>query len=253
MKKIITLLISGILIGIIFVIIIFLVINKSTIHSQHVVPVKSTFLSIPQPTHTPLSKITNCQGFVNINDINPHIIVDIKYATRDNVFKEVLYPKNSCYLRKDVAINLSNIQKKLEKKKMGLKCWDCYRPLSVQKRLWAIIPDPNFVSPPYTGTQGHSRGISVDLTLVDDKGTDLQMPTNFDDFSIKASQNYDNLPKLQIKNRNILKKAMEADNFNPIESEWWHYNYVNYSNYSNYKVADVSFDDLKNCSPNIKK
>ncbi len=74
---------------------------------------------------------------VDIKKVNPRIIVDMKYATEDNFTKKKLYDSNTCFLRKSTAVKLDAVQKELEGMNLGLKVWDCYRPLAVQQILWA--------------------------------------------------------------------------------------------------------------------
>ena len=126
---------------------------------------------------------------VDIKEVNPRIIVDIKYATEDNFTKKRLYDSNTCFLRKSAAVKLDAVQKELEGMNLGLKVWDCYRPLAVQRILWAILPDERYVANPETGSR-HNRASAVDVTLVDSQGKELQMPTGFDDFSPRADHHY---------------------------------------------------------------
>ena len=119
---------------------------------------------------------------VDIKEVNPRIMVDMKYATEENFTKKRLYDSNTCFLRKSTAIKLDAVQKELEGMNLGLKVWDCYRPLAVQRILWAILPDERYVANPQKGSR-HNRASAVDVTLVDSQGNELQMPTGFDDFS----------------------------------------------------------------------
>jgi zinc D-Ala-D-Ala dipeptidase len=159
---------------------------------------------------------------VDIKSINPRILVDIRYATSNNFVGRPVYSRAKCFLRRKVALKLDAIQQKLEKIGLGLKIWDGYRPHSVQKIFWEIVPDPRYVAPPEIGSR-HNRGAAVDLTLVDDQGKELKMPTDFDDFSDKAHLNYDRLPKEVIYNRTLLENIMRAHDFIPCQTEWWHF------------------------------
>jgi D-alanyl-D-alanine dipeptidase len=85
---------------------------------------------------------------VDIKEVNPRIMVDMKYATEDNFTKKRLYESNTCFLKRPTALKLDAVQKKLEKMNLGLKVWDCYRPLAVQRILWAILPDERYVANP---------------------------------------------------------------------------------------------------------
>jgi D-alanyl-D-alanine dipeptidase len=177
---------------------------------------------------------------VDIKKVNPRIIVDIKYASEDNFTKKRLYDFNTCFLRKSVAVKLDAVQKELERMNLGLKVWDCYRPLAVQRILWAILPDERYVANPETGSR-HNRASAVDVTLVDSQGNELQMPTGFDDFSPRADHHYQNLPDQVIRNRELLKGLMEKAGFIPLSEEWWHYDDEKWMQFD---MMDVPFRDL---------
>jgi len=177
---------------------------------------------------------------VDIKEVNPHIIVDMRYATEDNFAKKKLYDSNTCFLRKSTAVKLDTVQKELERMNLGLKVWDCYRPLAVQWVFWAILPDERYVANPKTGSR-HNRASAVDLTVVDSQGKELQMPTGFDDFSLKAGHRYQDLPDEAIRNRELLKGLMEKAGFIPLPEEWWHYDDENWMQFD---IMDVRFQDL---------
>ena len=128
-------------------------------------------------------------NMVDISDMDSTMVIDLRYATTDNFLNDTLYSANICLLRKPVAERLVQVQKYLRKKSLGLKVWDGYRPLSVQKKMWETLPDPKFVANPKRGSN-HNRGAAVDVTLVDLEGNELEMPTGFDDFSEKANIQY---------------------------------------------------------------
>lgn len=168
-------------------------------------------------------RIPVANSLINIKDLTQDIAVDMKYATRDNVFKTKFYKCNECFLNKAVAFKLVKAQRYLEKRGLGLKCWDCYRPFGVQKAMWKIKPDSRYVANPNKKGSQHNRGIAVDVTLVDAKGKELEMPTAFDSFSKRAWRDYKNLPDWQAENRDLLRKAMERSGFKGIRTEWWHF------------------------------
>ena len=119
---------------------------------------------------------------IDIQKVNPGIKIDIRYATPDNFMKEPLYPEARCLLRREVAEKLSRVQQDLEKKGFGLKVFDGYRPLSVQKKMWARFPVEGYIANPAKGSN-HNRGAAVDLTLVGSDGRELAMPSAYDEFS----------------------------------------------------------------------
>lgn len=179
-------------------------------------------------------------AFVDVRSINPRIAIDIRYATTNNFVKQKLYPQARCILRTPVAQQLSQVQTDLEKQGLGLKVYDCYRPLSVQKRLWEIVPDERYVANPANGAR-HNRGAAVDLTLVDRTGKELPMPTAFDDFTERASRSYTELPAPVLKNRQLLENAMVRAGFTPLSTEWWHFDS---KGWQNFPVRDISFSAI---------
>ncbi|MDO4727601.1 MAG: D-alanyl-D-alanine dipeptidase [Bacteroidota bacterium] len=162
--------------------------------------------------------------FVNIKILINDVILDMKYATADNFLKQSVYDCQECFLRKATAEALHNAY--LEFKALGynIKIFDCYRPLSVQKKMWAILPHTNYVASPTRGSK-HNRGAAVDLTLVDAQGNELDMGTAFDYFGKESHHTYTNLPQEVLENRRLLKTIMDKHNFKSIYSEWWHYEY----------------------------
>ena len=163
--------------------------------------------------------------FVNIKSLSNDFILDIKYATADNFLKQAVYDCGECYLREATAKALLAAQKEFVKRGYSLKLFDCYRPLSVQKKMWEILPGTHYVANPAKGSK-HNRGAAVDLTLVDlATGKELDMGTPFDTFSPRAHHTYTQLPKQVLDNRKLLKEVMDKYNFKSIYSEWWHYEY----------------------------
>lgn len=170
--------------------------------------------------------------FVRVQAINPRIRVDLRYATTNNFSKQQLYPTGiACYVRRTVAEKLDKVQRELETMGLGLKLYDGYRPLSVQKTMWELIRDERYVANPVNGSR-HNRGAAVDLTLVRlDDGQELPMPTEFDDFTEKAHRNYQNLSAEQLKNRTLLQTIMEKHGFIGLATEWWHFDDKNWQHF----------------------
>ena len=103
-----------------------------------------------------------------------------------------------------------------------MKIFDCYRPLTAQRKLWDIVPDATYVAHPGKGSM-HNRGAAVDLTLIDDTGKELDMGSDFDVFGrISRHDNFD-LPSKVLENRAMLKTSLTSAGFKSIKSEWWHY------------------------------
>lgn len=179
---------------------------------------------------------------VNIQQIIPDIILDIKYATTDNFTKRILYPCARCYLVEPAARALQAAANILRKKGYRIKIWDGYRPRAIQYTLWEVVsPDQKiYVADPHKGSR-HNRGCAVDLTLVDSQGNELDMGTAFDDFSPKAHRNYTNLPPNIVANRKILEDALTDQGFIGIHHEWWHFDY---QGWQNYPLLDIPLDKV---------
>jgi D-alanyl-D-alanine dipeptidase len=179
-------------------------------------------------------------NLVNIHRINERIRLDIRYATKDNFIKEVIYTHACCFVHRDIADRLDRIQKELEAEGLGLKIFDGYRPMAAAQKMWDLVKDPRFVSPPDKGPR-HSRGTAVDVTLVDEKGEELAMPTLFDEFSERAYADYDELPREIIENRDLLQEVMVKHGFKIYPYEWWHFDL---QGYEAYPVIDTDFETL---------
>lgn len=176
--------------------------------------------------------------FVNLKDYSSDFVYDMKYATEDNFLKAKVYDCAECYLRLKTVSALVEANKEFIKKGYRIKLFDCYRPLDIQKKMWKIVSNPQYVADPAKGSI-HNRGGAVDITLVDTTGKELDMGTAFDFFGVEASHNYTKLSDTVKQNRILLKRAMEAANFNSFDSEWWHYNL---KAGLNDKVSNVKWD-----------
>jgi D-alanyl-D-alanine dipeptidase len=171
------------------------------------------------------------EEIIDMSEIIPGLVTDIKYATQDNFVKQKLYTVSKSYGSLTMAYSLKNIQDSLKAIGLGIKIFDAYRPRIIQWLLWEIMPDTTFVASPFSGSR-HNRGSAVDLTLIDVKtGKELTMPTPFDDFTEKASHNYHLLPDSIKTNRTILKSIMEKFGFVCYNPEWWHYNHKTLRSY----------------------
>lgn len=180
------------------------------------------------------------ENLVDIQDINPGITLDIRYATANNFLNVKLYSVPRCLLRTSVAQKLSLVQQQLEPTGLGLKVFDCYRPLSVTRKMWSALPDPRYVANPARGSR-HNRGAAVDLTLVDAMGNELEMPTDFDDFSDRAARDYEgsDVSNQARQNSQLLESVMTQQGFIPLITEWWHFDA---QNWQDYPLLDISLE-----------
>ncbi len=171
-------------------------------------------------------------SIVWLGSVDSTIVTDVRYATTNNFTGKVLYPTSKVYLRKIVAEKLSEANEYLKKNyNLRIKIFDGYRPLSVQKIMWEIVPDERYVANPVKGSR-HNRGAAVDITLIDSTGKELDMGTGYDNFTVKAHPGYKNLPVQVLKNRRLLRSVMMKFGFSPITSEWWHFDYKGWKKFS---------------------
>jgi zinc D-Ala-D-Ala dipeptidase len=117
--------------------------------------------------------------FVNLRDYSNDFVYDMKYATNDNFLKTKVYDCPECFLRMKTVKALIEANRKCIKKGCRIKLFDCYRPLDIQKKMWAIVSNPEYVANPAKGSI-HNRGGAVDITLVYANGKELDMGTPFD-------------------------------------------------------------------------
>lgn len=160
---------------------------------------------------------------VLISKYAPDIILDIRYATTNNFTHSIIYESSDAYIRYGTLKKLIAAQTELRAYGLGLKIWDAYRPIEAQFKLWNVCPDSRFVANPNTGYSNHTRGNTVDVTLVTLTGQEVEMPSAFDDFSHKAHRDYsDDTPDAAI-NANLLESVMEKHGFTGYINEWWHF------------------------------
>lgn len=186
---------------------------------------------------------------VELRTIDPRILVDMRYATARNPLGHQIYPFGGCFVVKEVAYKLSRVQRDLEKEGLGLKVWDAYRPYSMQPLLWKEVevtgmPCATVEKILAEDESGHNRGTAVDVTVVCYNGSDLEMPTDFEDFSDKAHPGCCHLDCHVYHNKFMLEKIMKRHGFVQSPTEWWHFDF---RAWQCYPILDVKFEDLVNC------
>jgi len=158
------------------------------------------------------------------------VIFDLRYCSRNNILGSV-FTKEHCYLHEEAAVKLekaSNLAKSLGYK---LKIFDAYRPIAAQQKLWDKFQDERFVSNPETGSIPHCRGVAIDLTLANLDGSDVEMGTDFDDFTEKAFHGASDIDNIAKKNRCLLLGIMMTSGWDFYRNEWWHYQLFNPRDY----------------------
>lgn len=181
-------------------------------------------------------KQTLPEDFSIVNLDSLQIINKMAYATTDNFTHQKLYPCATCLLRDDVASALMKAQQLAKASNCKLVIFDCYRPYSIQVKMYEIIKNPDYVAHPGKGSN-HNKGCAVDVSLADSNGMQLDMGTPFDDFSQAATYAHVALDSDAGKNRKLLRTIMQEAGFKPYEKEWWHFNYAN----TNFTVQDFTW------------
>jgi len=161
--------------------------------------------------------------FVPIRDYITDISIDLRYATENNFTGQVIYDFSEPYLRYGTVKKLLAVQEELAAQGYRLLVWDAFRPPAAQFTLWEVCPDPVYVSNPNNGFSSHSRGNTVDITLLFSDGTAVTMPTEFDDFSTLADRDYSDVSAEAAANALLLENTMKAHGFKAYSGEWWHF------------------------------
>lgn len=167
--------------------------------------------------------------FVRLADYSDGFGYDMRYATENNFLKEKVYDCAECYTRVKTAKALLIANAEFKESGVKIKFFDCYRPNSVQYKMWKIVPNPQYVANPVKGSI-HNKGGAVDITLETLDGLELDMGTDFDFFGKRAYHDMTDLPQEILDNRKLLKETMEKHGFWSIRTEWWHYNLSTASN-----------------------
>lgn len=186
-------------------------------------------------------------GMVDLRELVPDLAQEIRYASNDNFVGRPVegYGASRCYLLRPAAQALQRVELALRREGLRLKVYDCYRParavrdfvvwagdLHDQSSKSAYYPNldksvllGDYISP----TSGHSRGSTLDLTLLrcdsDDACAPLDMGTSFDYFDVSAHTDWAGATAVQRGNRQRLRAAMAREGFANYPLEWWHYTY----------------------------
>jgi N-acyl-D-amino-acid deacylase len=182
-------------------------------------------------------------SLVELVKLDPSIKLDIRYATANNFMGQPFYKEARAFLQKPAAEALIRAGKRLHDQGFGLLIHDGYRPWQVTLAFWDATPAEKhiFVANPATGSR-HNRGCAVDMSLYDLKsGLPVEMPSGYDEMSERAFPEYAGGTAVQTSNREILRKAMEAEGFTVYEHEWWHFDY---KDWTRYRILDIPFEKM---------
>lgn len=200
------------------------------------------FLLLSQITFAQ-QKNTLPKGFVYITDYIPHISVDLKYFTHHNFIGKPIdgYKTNKVILSLKATLAIQKIENELNQEGLGLKIYDAYRPQKavnhfkrwakdikdtlMRKEFYPRIDKRDLFKKGFIASRsGHSRGSTIDLTIIDLKTKkELDMGVAFDFFGEESGHGYQKLNTSQKQNRIKLKKIMEKYGFLAYSKEWWHY------------------------------
>jgi zinc D-Ala-D-Ala dipeptidase len=165
-------------------------------------------------------------SLIRVGDWIPDVIVQLKYATADNITGSPFYrPEMPCLLEADTARMLVKAANELRTAGFRLKIWDAFRPASAHWHLWMVAGKDGFVAEPKPGKRWswHCYGRAVDVTLATMEGLELPMPTGFDDFSSQAAADYVGAdPQIRLR-LSSLQAAMRQAGFQILAEEWWHF------------------------------
>src|SRR5215469_12896486 len=181
----------------------------------------------------PLFNVNAGEPLVEVRSVDPTIVVDLRYAGRNNLVGYPLYPHGTCALaRPEVASGLAAAQAFLRRYQFGLKIWDAYRPVAVQQKLWQASHNSDYVANPEIGVGSlHSWGVAVDATLVDTWNRPVRMPSDFDNFTPAAMWHYAG-PHADVRAHvHLLQLAMRNAGFWGLRTEWWHFTLANWQKY----------------------
>jgi len=168
----------------------------------------------------------------------PGLVLEIRYATEQNITGKKIYPDKRAWLREETIRKLAQVARELEEKGYRLVLWDGWRPASAQKALWAAKPDGRFLTPPNRISR-HTRGTSVDVSLADRNGKILEMPSDHDEFTDRADEDFSDVPKEVAQRARLLRKAMFRAGFSGVPDEWWHYDLRDWASYEPIEVRGL--------------
>ena len=191
----------------------------------------------------PAAAQTRPPGIVDASTLVPNLVIDMRYLGSDNFVGKPIdgYEKPICYLTREAAAALAAVARDLAPQGLAIKAFDCYRPVRAVAHFvrWARdlrdearkadyypqVEKRNLFRDGYIAARsGHSRGSTLDMTLVRrDGGKELDMGTPFDFFSSRSAPGDKSVSAEAQANRKLLADAMRRRGFTPYSKEWWHF------------------------------
>ncbi len=164
-------------------------------------------------------------SLVEITEKSHPVILDLRYATTHNFTRQKIYDNPICLVHQEVLPLLEKAIDLAKQQNLRLKIFDAFRPQGGQEKLWSICPNPMYVANPAQGSN-HTRGVAIDLTLIDERGNELDMGTPFDDFTDQSHHGAFISPHANA-NRYTLLGIMMSAGWDLYNNEWWHYQAFN--------------------------
>lgn len=181
---------------------------------------------------------------IDLSTLNAPLKLDIRYASANNFMGTPFYEDARAFLQRPAAEALEEVAASLAEQGLGLIVYDAYRPWFVTKMFWEATPDSlkHFVAPPGDGSR-HNRGAAVDVGLYNLRtGEPLQMPSGYDEFTRRAYADFQGGPEVALRNRDLLRGAMEHHGFSVYSYEWWHYDYAEWRMYP---IMNMRFSEIE--------
>ena len=181
---------------------------------------------------------------VALKEVDSRLRLDIRYATTNNFSGQAVYGTAAAFLQRPAALALKAANDQLHDAGYGLVVFDAYRPWQVTRRFWDHFPQHRaFLADPLQGSR-HNRGCAVDLSLFDLRtGHPVPMPSDYDEFTERASPDYNGGTAEERAARDLLRETLEAHGFSVYPNEWWHFDY---RDWSEYPLLNLSFETLMN-------
>ncbi|MGO8914756.1 MAG: D-alanyl-D-alanine dipeptidase [Stellaceae bacterium] len=175
---------------------------------------------------------------VEITPESHDVVIALAYATPQNLTGKPVYRQARCYLHPEAEAALRRAVALARPLGLRLKLFDAFRPSEAQWLLWNACPDPEFLADPRRGSP-HSRGVAIDLNLIDAAGAALEMGTPFDAFTPLSHHANTEIPLAAQRNRFLLLGLMSAAGWDFYGNEWWHYQLFNSRQYPVLGDADA--------------
>jgi D-alanyl-D-alanine dipeptidase len=189
-----------------------------------------------QQVYQQLLKLDPDNMLVDMKKLLPQAHYDVTYATTHNILKRKIYPTHDVFMRKPAANALVQVAAELKSQGFGLLLFDGYRPYDVTVLFYEEVGDTTFVADPKKGSK-HNRGMAIDLSMYDLKsGKPVLMPSEYDEATPRAFHSYMDAPQEALKNRAILRAAMEHAGYQIYPWEWWHFDFTGWEKCYTYNL-----------------